>query len=142
MKKNIIWIAVIDSHNAKIFQTSKEEKEVPNLIREIAIKTEPNPEQGRSFDSLGNGRHAMEPHSNFKDVERQHFASEIEKFFHESLNQNKFQNLILISPHKMLSALEEKLSKQVQQKITHRLHKNISEFSPTEIKTYLTEMGI
>lgn len=141
MKKNIIWIATIDSHEAKIFQTS-EAKETPKLIKEIIFETEANPKKGRSFDSFGAGRHAIEPHTTFKEVERQHFASELEKFLHESSNQNKFHSLILVSPHKMFAALEEKLSHEVREKITHKIHKNIHEFSPTEIKKYLTELGV
>lgn len=137
MKKNIIWIAIIDSHHAKIFDAPKDENLV--LLKEIILETEPNPKQGRSFDSFGKGRHAMEPHTDFKDVERQHLADQIEEFLHEALNQNKFDNLILVCPHKMANFLDEKLSDKIKEKIVHKLHKNISEFNPTEIKDYLHE---
>lgn len=135
MKQNTIWIAIIDSHHAKIFEAPKNENLV--LIKEMILETEPNPKQGRSFDSFGEGRHAIEPHTEFKNVERQHFASQIDEFLEESLKQNKFDNLILVCPHKMAEFLNEKLSAKIKEKIVHKLHKNISEFNPTEIKEYL-----
>ena len=140
MKKNIIWIAVIDSHKARFFQTLK--KEPLSLIKEIILETEPNPKPGRTFDSFGKGRHAIEPHSNFKDVERQHLSAQITEFLQESLNQNKFDDLILIATHKIGSTLEEKLSDQIKQKIIHIIHKNILDLSPSEIREYLLKMDI
>lgn len=140
MKKHTTtWVVVADSHNVKIFQSDEKFSEPLALVKEIILATEANPPKGRSFDRMGAGRHAIEPHTDFKEVERQHLAAEVEKFLQQSLTQNQFQNLILVAPHKMFETLDEKLSEQVKQKVVRELRKNISEFSAAELREYFLQ---
>jgi protein required for attachment to host cells len=172
MKQEIIWIAVADSHDVKIFQTIKNKpvcpidirdgdprkagrdscrvsvsrrdkgqnkKGEPQLIKEIKFESEPNDKPGRTFDSFGSGRHAIEPHTDIKDVERQHFAHEISHFLCESVNCDQYDELILIAPHKMLNFLFEALDKKTQLKVSHKVHKNITEFHPHDLRKYLSD---
>ncbi len=139
MKQEIIWIAVADSHDVKIFQTIKNKKGEPQLVREIKFESEPNDKPGRTFDSFGSGRHAIEPHTDPKDVERQHFAHEISHFLCEPVNYDQYDELILIAPHKMLNFLFEALDKKTQLKVSHKVHKNITEFHPHDLREYLKD---
>ncbi len=144
MKKNIVWIVAADSHDAKIFTTSQQAKRAekpPQLIKEILLETSPNPKpgQGQVLEGFGIRKYGVGPRTNPKDVERQHLASYVARYLRDALSNDKFHKLILISPHKMLSALYNSLDHQVQQLVTHKLYKNITEFSSRELQKYLKE---
>ena len=47
MKQEIIWIAVADSRDVKIFQTIKNKKGEPQLVKEIKFESELN--KGTTF---------------------------------------------------------------------------------------------
>ena len=48
-------------------------------------------------------------------------------------------DLILLASHKMLQELEDTLSNELKQKVTHKLAKNLIEFNNDEIREYIAE---
>ena len=65
--------------------------------------------QGRSFDSQGAGRHAMEPSSGAKESAMQSFAEEVAKQLPQQLAEFGARHLILVAAPKFLGAIRKVL---------------------------------
>ena len=113
---NGTWIAVVGGHKSYLFEKTK--KAEISLIQEIhADLDEQHEKPGRTFNSTGNTRHAIEPHTDRREVERQDFSKRILENLSEGLKQNKFEKLILIAEPKMLGILNQHLDKNLASKI-------------------------
>jgi protein required for attachment to host cells len=142
MKKKIItWVIALDGQIAHILEKTHPLKPKLKLIQEI--NSEPSLEHkkpGRTFDSLGMSRHSIEPHTNPKEVERQHFVVKIIKILEESLKNKCFEKLIIVAPPKMLGITLQHLTDSLKHKLVYKLPKNILDGKIANIGEYLSEM--
>lgn len=138
MKKSTSLLIIANAHEAKIFEKIGDKIFDLNLLKEINAELDSNHEKpGRTFNSTGYIRHGIEPHTDRREVERHKFAAEISHFATELEKTNHYDGIIVIASHKILAELEATLDNQLQKKITHRLAKDLHEFSNTELKKYL-----
>jgi protein required for attachment to host cells len=123
------WIIVADSAHARVFTQSKQHtqlEEINTFIhpagrqREVDQQTD---RPGRSFDSSGSGRHAMEPHTDWKRKESDKFSRELSAYLTEQAGQ--FADLIIISPPEFLGLLRSCLDDIVSNRITRVISKNM-----------------
>ena len=84
-------------------------------------------------------RHAIEPHTDPKEVEQQHFAHEVVSFIDHAFKQNEFEDLILIAPPKMLGVLNNDLDDQLLKRVVKKIDKNITEMKINELEEYLKD---
>jgi len=138
MKKLASLVVTADSQQAKIFEKIGDKKFDLNLICKIEAELDSNHEKpGRSFNSTGSLRHAIEPHTDRRQVERHKFAEKISHTLMTLEKERHFDELILIAPHKIMEEIEKTLNNQLKQKIPHKLTKNLVEFTDNEIIEYL-----
>lgn len=136
---NVTWISVAGAHKSYLFE-KKAGSEI-SLIEEIhANLDEEHEKPGRTFNSLGSTRHAIEPHTDRREVERQDFSKKILENLSEGSKQNKFTKLILIAEPKMLGILKEHLDKNLATKLQHSFPKNLAEMEIHEIKEHVLEL--
>ncbi len=142
MKKEIItWIVALDAKHAHILQKNHLLRPKIKLIKEI--NSEPNLEHqkpGRTFDSMGFGRHAIEPHTDPRQVERQHFVTKIIEILEEGLKNHQFEKLITIASPKMLGLMTRHLTRQLSQKLIYKLPKNILNSKIANVEKYINEV--
>ena len=140
-------VVVADSKKARIFEKighKKNNKKFDlNIICEIDAELDSQHEKpGRTFNSIGSLsmgslRHAIEPHTDRRQVEKHKFAEKISNNLAELEKDISFDSLILIASHKVLEEIEKTLTDQLGQKTTHKLAKNLVAFADNEIKEYL-----
>ena len=138
MNKHVTYIIVADSHSARIF--SKLNKKSPlellhQLVADLDLKEHKKPTKTYSND--GTLRHGVEPHTDPREVEKQHFAHEIINFIDHALKQNEFEDLILVAPPKMLGFLSNDLGEQLSKRVIKKIDKNITEMKIDELEKYL-----
>ncbi len=140
-KKPTSLVVTADSHNARIFERIGSGKKFDfHLLYEVEAELDSNHEKpGRSFTSYSTFRHAVEPHTDRRQVEKHKFAEEISQILLQLENEKHCDGLILVASHKVLEELEKTLSDKLKKKITHRLAKNLLEFKDQEIEEYLEE---
>ncbi|WP_456380636.1 host attachment protein [Thiolapillus sp.] len=141
----ISWVLAADSSYAKILQSDNrtgplkllEELEHP----EARMKNGDfySDSAGRSFDSGGQGRHAMEPGTDAKSAEAQRFCKELCDKLHRALLQNRFEKLYIVAAPTFLGMLRESLDDNVKSRITGEIAKDVSKQAPEDIRDKLPD---
>ncbi len=78
---------------------------------------------GRAFDSLGGGRHAMEPPTRARDQARQRFAHRIGEFLSDAVATGEARHIVLLAGPKFLGLLREELSQSARQAVFYEASK-------------------
>lgn len=116
---------------AKIIEYRKNSKEIRIVKEFLHPGTEKKDVEihsdrpGRSFASIGNERHAMDPGEEATDHERRVFAKEITDFLEKNFGENKFTGLIITAPPDLLGHLRKSLSATVKKLLKGELDKDL-----------------
>ena len=139
----IIWVVAADNSRARIF--SMQSKGAP--LDEIEDLLHPegrahardlkSDRPGRTYDSLGKGRHAKEPHSDIKKQEEMKFADRIADFLESARLREDFDRLVLVAAPGFLGMLRKQLSAAARQLVTQEIRKNLVNKKDAEIRHYL-----
>jgi protein required for attachment to host cells len=136
---SVTWIAVVGAHKAYFFE--KTTKENLSLVKEITADLDEEHEKpGRTFNSVGSVRHAIEPHTDRREVERQDFSTKVLENLSDGLNHNKFAKLVLIADPKMLGIINNSLDKNLASKLQKSFPKNLAEMEINEIREHICHL--
>lgn len=129
----VTWVVVADSGRADIY--SRQKRFSP--LEPVQCLTEPEARSkehdfasdapGRSFDSHGQGRHAMEPDQTAKEHLRERFVRRISDVLESARNDDRFQQLVIVAAPAVLGALRQQLSQPVQQQLVAEIDKNMTD---------------
>lgn len=97
-------------------------------------------EPGRSFDSGGEGRHAMEPPTDPKRHEKQEFHREIAEKIATDFKQQKFDRLVIVAPPRTLGDLRAEFEKSDAVDIHAEVNKNLIKSSEQELAEQLSDV--
>ncbi len=92
---------------------------------------------GRTFDSGGQGRHAMESPTDSKRHAKDEFARNLAGKINAAMTAGKFDRLVLIAPPATLGDLRKHLSKQSSDNIHGEIAKELTQASDKEILAQL-----
>jgi protein required for attachment to host cells len=144
MKQIITWFLVANGTEARLFRStgpgqgvepvSGEIMRGPNLPDREIMSDRP----GRTFDSAGQGRHAMEPRTDPALVEKRRFTHGLAETLNAALEREEFDRLVLAAPPKILGQLREDLSKSVRAKVEAELSKDLTHLPVTDIEARLS----
>jgi protein required for attachment to host cells len=144
MKKQTVWIVVASKARARIFSAGTA-KSMP--LTEIYVLVDPQSRlrdrdviadrAGRSHDSFGGGRHAMEQRHSPKRIGASRFAVRICAYLEHAYRQDKFQSLVLVAAPEFTGLLRRQMSPQLKQSIGGEIHKNISGLSEQSLRRFL-----
>lgn len=139
------WVVAANSTTARIFLA-----ETPmGALQEL--KTLCHPESrlreqdltsdgpGRSFDSAGEGRHAMEVEVRAKKQEAIRFAEELAAELEAGRTQGKYDALCLMAEPSFLGLLRGKLGSQTMATVLTEVDKNFAKRSPQDIRQALPD---
>lgn len=136
-----ICIVVAEQSKARFFiQDGKAGKinEMADLVNMNARKHEQDlltDRPGRSFDSKGSGRHAMETKTNARKQYANRFATEICDYLEK--NSNRYDNLVIISPPGFLGYLRKKMPDTLAKLVTREIKKNFVQEETRDIEQFL-----
>lgn len=143
MKPTITWILIADAARAQIFSNHGPGKGV-EVVKGASFSGDHRPDreimrdkEGRSFESVGETRHAYEPHHDpHRELKRQ-FASELATALEKRLSDKSYDRLILVAPPEMLGDLRSALPEPVRAVIYAELDKDLTKTPTSELPDHL-----
>lgn len=138
---SIVYVVVADQSRARLFiqegagKRLRELDELTNPEGRMHEQELSSSRPGRSFDSKGPGRHAMEPKTNAKKHSAIRFAQEICTYL--ETNRDEYDKLILIAPPEFLGLLRENLPDALVQLVSQEIDKDVVRKNLKEIQQYL-----
>jgi protein required for attachment to host cells len=143
LEKKTIWLLVADSARARLFGIDRRERAF-TLLDEWQDDVASGKAQdinadrpGRTFDSAGPGRHAMEPPSSPKGVAKARFVAMLADRLAAAAKQHKFDELTVIAAPRTLGELRELLDQAVRTKLVHEEAKDLTQLSQPELEKQL-----
>jgi protein required for attachment to host cells len=146
MKAHVTWIVVADRGRALVFENTGPGKGVKRAA--IPEKSSPHraareimaDKPGRAFDSKGQGRHAMEPHTDLVRMELRHFLAEVIDDLSRAHRDKKFDRLVLIAPPTSLGEMRKLLPQELEALVIGEIDKDLTHASATELSRHLGEV--
>jgi protein required for attachment to host cells len=143
--RKVTWVLVADGARARLLtRSAKTEPLVPALDHEFIGSNIPSREidadrPGRSFDSAGEGRHAMEPPTDPKRKRKADFARELAALLDAEAKRGSFDRLVVVAPPQALGDLRAEFSEAVQGLIVEEINKDLVEAPVEELAARLDE---
>jgi protein required for attachment to host cells len=140
-----IWILAANSGNATLFTadsptgslTELETFDNPNVRAKQMELTSDRP--GRSFDSHGEGRHAMAVETSPKEHEQTRFAKLIVDRLEQGRIENAFERLIVAAAPGFLGQLRANYTAPLIELLSLEIDKDYTELPPKELRTRLPD---
>lgn len=138
-----IWVVVADAARADIFtadrvkgslQLKESHSHPAGRLKEQELISDA---AGRSFDSVGKGRHFMEVKTTAKKQELIRFAKAISRRIESARKAGEFDELVIISGPEFLGELRQALSAPAQAMVVQEIDKNLAGRSANEVAQHL-----
>lgn len=145
MKPIITWILIANGANARVIENDGPGhglKEVSgfDLNRDHApIRETADDRQGRSFDSHGSGRHAMEPSTPIDRIDDLKFVAELAEMLDNALKNNAYDRLILIAAPRTLGDIRGAISDHVAKLVYAEVAKDLTHVSVHDLSGHVNE---
>lgn len=146
MKRIKTWIIVADGARAQIFLNNGPGTGLKSALPQALVAdNRPSGEiasdrSGRSFDSAGQGRHAMEQSSDPHEHQQTVFALEIAKLLDQKRNAKAYDQIIIIAAPKMLGTIRKALSKATSQLVTGEINKDLTKISIDDLSGHVGDL--
>jgi len=143
MKPTTTWILIADGARARIFANHGPGKGIEAVAGgEFDADHRPDREimsdkPGRSFESVGTTRHAIEPHHDPHRELKRAFSERLAAMLDEQLATKAFDRVILVAPPEMLGDLRSALSPHVQAAVYAELDKDLTKTPVQELPSHL-----
>ena len=138
-----VWVVVASSTRCRIFTQHKHsgplepvmdlEHPEGRLHGRDLVSDRP----GRTFDSAGNGRHAMGQTVDPHEQENIRFAKTVATKIDAARKKERFDRLVLVADPRFLGHLRHTLSSATRQRLTTELQKNLADADPRAIRDAL-----
>jgi protein required for attachment to host cells len=152
--KKTTYVLIADGARARLFVVEEGTADLkPALGQEFIGTNLPSREiasdrPGRSFDSAGSGRHAMEPPTDPHRHAERVFAQEVAAVLENALRRNEFHNLVVVAPPKALGDLRGKalgdlrgeFSDVLRNRVTAELNKDLTKVAIHDLPSHLAEI--
>ena len=138
-------VLVADASRAQFFTLDGESAklvECATLINNVGRSSEQElgaDRQGRSFDSQGSGRHAMEARTSAKDHAMQGFAQEVADELPRQLTNAGLRNLILIAAPRFLGVLRKSLNEEAKAALYCEIDGEYTTHTPQQIAEVISK---
>lgn len=139
--KKKTWVLVADGTRARLFikeYQKFEEALTQDFVsdnlknRDIAMDR-----PGRTFESANPTRHSYEPRTDWHQYQKELFAKDLCTILADANENDEFDELIIISPPKVLGAIRAHLGKKTSSKVVAEIPKDVTKFTEHELLQYL-----
>jgi protein required for attachment to host cells len=140
-----MWLLVADEGRARLFSADAARgplHELHDIIdpegrsRDQDLVTD---RPGRTFDSGGEGRHAMEPSTEPTEVEAIGFAKRLAETMDAARTRGRFEHLGLVAAPGFLGHLRKSLSDELAKHVVLEVDKDLTRFDPPGIRKRLPD---
>jgi len=143
MKPTTTWIVIADGAHARLFANRGPGKGI-EAVENGVINGDHRPDHelirdkaGRSFESVGDTRHAIEPRTDPHRELKKEFAKELVSLLDKRLSEHAFDRLILVAPPTALGDLRSALSDDLKPRVYAELDKDLVKIPTTELPKHL-----
>lgn len=139
------YVLIADGARARVFATEPGSDKLTSALDQEFVGTNlPSREigsdrPGRSFDSAGLGRHAMEPPTDPHRYQERAFAREVAEIIEQALQRGEFARLIVVAPPKAMGDLRAEFSPEVRKRVTAEVLKDLTKVPTHELPKHLQE---
>jgi protein required for attachment to host cells len=140
------WILIADGARARVLEQQKDYAALePAFEGEEFTGTTAQSRQiasdrpGRSFDSGGEGRHAMEPPTDPQRHAKFEFARELAEHLEKAANERRFERLVLVAAPQALGDLRDLLPKAVRARVIAEIDKDLTKVPRQELGKHLAQ---
>jgi protein required for attachment to host cells len=146
MPKPTIWVLVADAARARLFQVEQPQQSLTPALDEELIGTNlpsrdiASDRPGRSFDSGGQGRHAMEPSTDPARHAQTEFARDVVRLLDGKRRSGAFDRLIVVAAPQFLGDLRALMPQQLQATVAAEVDKDLSKMPRHELQDHLREV--
>jgi protein required for attachment to host cells len=142
------WVVVGDSSHCRIFSQEKrfgelrrvdELEHAASRLSDADLVTD---RPGRSFDSAGQGRHAMEPRTDPQMEEALRFARRIADTLDRGRVENQFDGVVLMLDPSFLGLLRDNLTRGLRQRVESEIAVNLAQASEDFILAKLKDLYV
>ena len=145
MKKTVTYVLVADGARARLYANhgvgkglqpvsgATHKADLHHHDREILTD-----KPGRSFGSVGEGRSALEPQTEWHRFEKHKFAREMAKVLDAAAATKSFDRLILVAPPATLGDLRMELGDATRRMVTAELPKDLTRHAEQELPQHLS----
>lgn len=143
--KKRTWIVVADAASARIItlegsgrdQTPVVDATFENPAARGHSRDLGTDRPGRSVESVGSMRHAVEPRTDPHRQAKSTFARTIADYLDRADHEKKFDQIVLVAPPVTLGDLRAMLGKQVAKRVAGEIGKDLTKFPVAEIVAQL-----
>jgi protein required for attachment to host cells len=146
MKPTITWILIADGAHARLFSNGGPGKGIEAVPGGV-INGDHRPDRelvsdglGRSFESSGDMRHAIEPRIDPHRELKRTFAHELADMLDQRLREKAYDRLVIVAPPKALGDLRAALSAHVKPLIHAELNKDLVKTPTAELVSHLDKV--
>ena len=144
---NTVWILVCDAAKGRLFETRENAPQF-HLVhtfdhpssREKTSEIVSDHAGTRSAEGASVHHNALAPHSDPKEVEKDHFAHAICQHLDKSLRDQKFDKLVLVAPPHFLGSLKGELGTQLQNKLMTTVDKDYAQLDARALEERLHDV--
>ena len=140
MRHPTTWIVVADASRARFHRVADDYRGI--AAREAKLESARararadqlvTDRSGRSFDSAGEGRHAMEPEVTPQAREKERFRERVAGAMRDALLEGEVERFVLVAEPRTLGALRATLDDDVRARIVAELDKDYTDLPPDEL---------
>ncbi|MBF0333207.1 MAG: host attachment protein [Alphaproteobacteria bacterium] len=140
------WILVADGARARIWTSERPRHLETTFSHDFASPVRNHAREagsdrpGRTFDSAGQGRHAMEPPTDWKDNEKREFARALAERLREGVLSGACDRLVIVAPPQFLGLLRAQIDKETARRVEVEIGKDLTHLSEDhELLPYLDD---
>ena len=143
MKPTRTWVVIADAARVRVFETRGKGSGLA-VVPHLSLDAELAPthalgtdQPGRSFDSVGSGRHAMESPSDPHREQKRQFARRIADALGEHQARKAFDRLVLVAPPVTMGDLRAALPDTVKATVAAELVADLTNTPAGELPHHL-----
>jgi len=146
MSADKTWVLVADASRASILRIQGPDRQLQPVFKEdfvhahLASHEIGSDRPGRTFDSLGAGRHAKEPATDPAQVETERFAHQLAEVLETARKKQSITRLILVAPPRFLGVLRAALPEAVGTMVVAEVNKELTKLTPLELSERLEDV--
>jgi protein required for attachment to host cells len=145
MKPIRTWVLIADAARARVFEARGKGTGL-SVVPDMSLDAEIAPSRalgtdrpGRSFESVGSARHAMESPSDPNREQKRQFARRIAHVIEERQAAKSFDRLVLVAPAVTMGDLRAALSDKVKATVAAELVADLTNTPVKELPAHLSD---
>jgi protein required for attachment to host cells len=136
------WIVVCDGKKALVMENAGDEKFLDLKTREVFEHSDAKTSElgtaapGRSFNSISNGRSAMEQ-VDWHELEEQRFLQKLLDYLNAAVHAGQIKSLLIVAPPRALGVLRQSYSHELRKALRGEIDKDLVKMPVHEIEKHL-----